>query len=61
MIVNNTLRMSIQDELINKVKVLSIALKEANEIIETLEGENTRLKELLNIIPSEETYNVTIA
>lgn len=61
MIVNNTLRMSIQDELINKVKVLSIALKEANEIIETLEGENARLKELLHIIPSEEIYNVTIA
>lgn len=47
MIVKNTIDQGIVDELVNKIKHLSIALKQANEIIEKLELENQNLKTIV--------------
>ncbi len=43
---------SITDELVVKVRYLHKALDQANEIIETLEKENSRLKDVLTNLAS---------
>jgi len=42
----------IGDELVNKVKVLSMALRQAENVITVLEQENQNLKDVLNNLTS---------
>lgn len=42
----------IGDELVNKVKVLSMALRQAENVITVLEQENQNLKDVLNNLAS---------
>lgn len=58
----NVMNTYIADELANKVKVLSQTLKQTNGIIETLEKENNRLKDILvNLMSIENTDLLSIS
>lgn len=48
------------DQLINRVKTLNSALNQAETIINALERENTRLKDALNNLASENNEDYTI-
>jgi hypothetical protein len=55
-----TMNTYIADELANKVKYLHKALKEAQDIISTLEAENQRLHDVLISLASENNKDLVL-
>lgn len=55
-----TMNQYVADELANKVKHLQIALGYAQNIIETLEAENNRLKDVLIGLASENNKDLVL-
>lgn len=55
-----TMNQYVADELANKVKYLQLALNQALSIIETLEIENNRLKDVLTGLASENNKDLVL-
>lgn len=55
-----TMNTYVADELANKVKYLHKALKEAQDIISTLEAENQRLHDVLISLASENNKDLVL-